>query len=346
MSESSSASTKPDNNNIGNIEVTPKTEPLVTVTNTIVEMLRAEPGRVFSISDIFHCTGSTRQAVKMALCRLAKDDNPAPIKHAKERGFYRYAPEKEKTGLTALVRSGSWNVENIILVTKWAEAGVVLPSPGPEKPAETGTSNTSHRVPKVGYPWHLPTGQIVNWEICDNGGATQIISLSVNGAPPFSPDHALTLLHILRGQGLTDSWDCVSIEVNVDSRDLRVDSSISLQVLEGLLLKCYQHGPWARVELADRRRCGLGEVMAFLTGLAGSVDARDALQQCGQLREEMKEIGGTARLALNNSRKVREKVEDLTNPPTNIVAKDPALAFRTGADILKDKVTAGAENRG
>ena len=80
MSESSPASKKPDDNNIGNIEVTLKTEPLVTGTNTIVEILRAEPERVFSVSDILNCTGSTRQAVKMALSRLASPKNSAPIK--------------------------------------------------------------------------------------------------------------------------------------------------------------------------------------------------------------------------------------------------------------------------
>jgi len=278
----------------------------------------------------------------MALSRLSSPKNPAPVKRA-GRGFYKYAPEKDKAGLEALVRSGNWKVENITLVTKGAQGGVLLLSTGPEKPAETSDSNNQQRTPRAGYPWNLPTGQCVSWER-DHG--TEMIRLSVNGAPPFSPDHALTLIDILRGQGLDDSWECVSIEVNIDSRDLRVDKSISLQVLEGLLLKCYQHGPWMRVELADRRRCGLGEVMALLNGLAGSVDAREALQQCEQLREEVKEIGGTARLALSNSRKVREKVEDLTKPAKKNPAKSPAPGFLKGTEIDKGKVTGRAEKQG
>jgi hypothetical protein len=324
----------PDDNKIDNIIITPKTEALVTVTNTIVNILRAEPGRAFSISDIFHHTGSTRQAVKMALSRLSSPKNSAPVKRV-GRGFYKYAPEKDKAGLDALIRSGNWKVENITLVTKGAYPTPLLSFQEPGSAPETGSSNSQQPTPRAGYPWSLPTGQCVNWERYDNG--TEMIRLSVNGAPPFSPDHALTLIDILRRKGLDDSWVCVSIEVNVDSRDLRFNSSISLQVLEGLLLKCYQHGPWVRLELADRRRCGLGEVMALLTGLAGSVDAREALQQCEQLREEVKEIGSTARLALNNSRKVREKVEDLTKP-AEIPTEDLAPTYRTGADIFKGMV--------
>lgn len=278
----------------------------------------------------------------MALSRLSSPKNPAPIKRA-GRGFYKYAPEKDRAGLDALVRSGAWKIENLTLVTKGAQGGVLLLSSGPEKPAETGDSNTTQPTPRAGYPWNLPTGQCVSWERYENG--TEMIRLSVNGAPPFSPDHVLTLIHILRGQGLNDSWECVSIEVNVDSRDLRFDSSISLQVLEGLLLKCYQNGPWMRVELADRRRCGLGEVMALLTGLSGAVDVRDALQQCDQIRQELKEVSGTARVALSNSRKVREKVEDLTTPAIKTRAA-PAPVFRTGTEIHKGKVTGGAEKQG
>ncbi len=278
----------------------------------------------------------------MALSRLSKDDNPAPIKRA-GRGFYKYAPEKDKAGLTALVRSGNWKIENLTLVTKGAQGGVLLLSQEPGNGPETSDSNMQQSTPRAGYPWTLPTGQCVSWERYGNG--TETIRLSVNGAPPFSPDHALTLIEVLRKDGLNDTWECVSIEVNIDSRDLRVDSSISLQVLVGLLLKCYQHGPWMRVELADRRRCGLGEVMGLLTGLTGAIDAREAIQQCGQLREDLKGVAGTARLALSNSRKIREKVEDLTDSATK-PAKAPAPSFRTGAEILKGRVTGGAEKQG
>ncbi|MHB8162784.1 MAG: hypothetical protein ACYDDV_00370 [Methanoregula sp.] len=152
------------------------------------------------------------------------------------------------------------------------------------------------------------------WELYENH--TQVIRLSANGAPSFSPDHALTLIDVLRKEGLNDKWECKSIEANVDSRYLRVDASISLQVLEGLLIKCYQHGSLMRVELADRRRCSLGEVMGLLTGLAGTVDSREALQQCDQLREDLKEVAGTAQVALSNSRKLRDRVDDHIKPST------------------------------
>ncbi len=280
----------------------------------------------------------------MALSRLSSPKNPAPVKRV-GRGFYRYDPAKDQTGLTALIRSGNWKVENITLVTKGAYPPPLLLSLEPGKPPETGNGNMQQPTPRAGYPWHLPTGQCVSWERYDNG--TEMIRLSVNGAPPFSPDHVLTLIDVLRKDGLDDSWECVSIEVNIDSRDLRVDASMSLQVLEGLLAKCYQHGPWMRVELADRRRCGLGEVMGLLTGLAGVVDAREALQRCDQLREDLNAVAGTARLALTNSRKIREKVEDLKTSQTLFhVTEDQAPAFRTGSDIHKGKVAGRPGKRG
>jgi len=239
-------------------------------------------------------------------------------------------------------------VENVLLVTRGAYPSGLSPFLEPENGPEitkTGKSDSQIPTPRAGYPWVLPTGQIVSWDQYGNG--TQMIRLSANGTPPLSPDHVLTLLDVLRKDGLNDTWECVSIEANVDSRYLRVDQSISLSILEGLLIKVYGHGSSLRVELADRRRCSLGEVMGLLTGLAGAVDAREALQQCSQLREDLKTVSGTAQVALSNSRKVREKVEELTRPASPSPArKPPAPAFRAGADILKGRVADGAGKRG
>jgi len=340
MNESFPSPTKGNGEN--NIKVTPQTEPLVTVTNTIVESLRAEPKTIFSVSDIFHCTRSTRQAVKMALSRLSSPNSSAPVKRV-GRGLYQYDLTKETPGLTSLVQLANWKAENVVLVTKGAYPPTLLPLQEPGISPEMEKGNKQQPTSKAGYPWHLPTGQCVSWERYDNG--TQIIRLSAKGAPPFSPDHVLTLLEILKKDGLDDTWDCVSIEVNIDSRTLRVDASINLQVLEGLLLKVYQHGPCIRVELADRRRCSLGEVMGLLTGLAGAVDAREALQRCNQFGKDLKEVAGTARLGLNNSRKVREKVDDLKKPATNTSVKSPAPIFRTGAEVYKERVAVGAEKQ-
>jgi hypothetical protein len=59
--------------------------------------------------------------------------------------------------------------------------------------------------------------------------------------------------------------------VNIDSRKLRSDASYSIQVIEGLLLKVYQHGTSVRVEVIDRRKCSIKEVLELLHGFAGDM---------------------------------------------------------------------------
>jgi len=152
-------------------------------------------------------------------------------------------------------------------------------------------------------------GQQISWEIFDNG--TEIIRLAANGHRPFSPDHLLTLFEELRRDGLNDSWTCASVEVNADSRDLRVDaSSISVSVLTGLLVKVYQHGPFARVELADRRTVPLKEVLELVRGICTQTDYREILRQNAQIKENLKTVSGEARLSLNLSRKTRERLAE------------------------------------
>jgi hypothetical protein len=65
---------------------------------------------------------------------------------------------------------------------------------------------------------------------------------------PFSPDHVLTLLNFLKKKGFGAPMGVAySIEVNIDRRKLRNDASYSIQVIEGSLLKVYQHGTSVRV---------------------------------------------------------------------------------------------------
>jgi hypothetical protein len=346
MSECLTLPTSVPENHVGNYvsnnEATSKNKPVVTDTNTVlIEMLRADPRRTFTISNGVQHTGSSRQNVKMAFSRLASPGSPAPVMRV-ARGIYRYDPAKENPGINELVRLGYWRVENIVLVTKGTHPPCELPLKDPVIISGAKTGNKQQPTPKTGYPLRLPTGQRVNWERYDN--STEMIRLSVNGAMPFSPDHILTLFYFLKKDGLDDNWDCVSLEINIDSRDLRYDSSISLQVLEGLVFKSYNHGPGMRVELADRRRCSLGEVMQLLTGLVSAVDARDALQQCGQIRNEMKEIAGTSRLALNISRKTREKVDEINKLTPKNPQKVPAPMFRTAAKLLKENSSTSDQN--
>ncbi len=235
----------------------------------------------------------------MAMNRIISSKIPLPVKRM-SRGFYQYDPLKEQDSLQSLLQSGNWKVENLVFVTKGAYPPGLLPTEDAELCLENLLSNNSHREPRADYPWHLPTGQIVNWELCDNG-TTQIISLSAKGARPFSPDHALTLIHLLERLGLNDTWECISLEVNIDTRKLRIDKSISLVVATGLLLKCYQHDQYGRLEIAIKRRQRIvetKEILEMFTGCVNILDSREAVREVEQLRKEFKECVGMTKRAL------------------------------------------------
>ena len=50
---------------------------------------------------------------------------------------------------------------------------------------------------------------------------------------------------------MDDTWNCISLELNIDSIKHRLDYSYSLEIIEGLFLKAYQHGYVARLEIAE-----------------------------------------------------------------------------------------------
>ena len=300
------------------VESTPKSNSKVTGQNTpkvtdtfcmIVGILKAEPQRKFTVSEIVHCTPLTRQAVKMALSRYARPENPAPVRRV-GHGFYAYDPLKNSTTLEKVAREGELKFENVVLmhVTLGAHPPTLLPDFESPRTQQNDQSNRSAPTLKTGYPRRLPLGQQISWEIFDNG--TEIIRLAANGHRPFSPDHLLTLFEELRRDGLNESWMCASIEVNTDSRDIRVDASISVSVLTGLLVKVYQHGPFARVELADRRTVPLKEVLELVRGICTQTDNREILRQNAQIKENLKTVSGEARLSLNLSRKTRERLAE------------------------------------
>ncbi|HUT63757.1 MAG TPA: hypothetical protein VMZ04_07350 [Anaerolineae bacterium] len=292
--------------------VTTKTKHEVTVTNTLVDMLRAEPERKFYISDIQDTLGSSRGAVKMLLSRLVSSKYNYPVKRV-DRGFYQYDPTKEQDGLQGLLHSGDWKVENLVFVTKGVYPPLLFPAEDEQYCFENLQSNNSHRMPKAGYPWNLPSGQIVNWELCDNG-STQIISLSANGAQPFSLDHVLTLIEILTEKGLNDTWECVSMEVNIETRKFQINKSMSLAVTKGLFLKCYQHGPYGRFEIALRHRQSVAEtkeIIELFTSFSRIYDSQQAIREVNQLRKEFKEVDGIAKRALAHNRQTSKKMDDL-----------------------------------
>ncbi len=299
-----------ESNPESNRKITGQNAGKVTVTfSTIVDILKSEPQRKFTVSEIVRCTPRTREAVKVALSRYANPENSAPIRRV-GHGVYQYDPLKNSTTLEKVAREGELKFENVVLmhVTSGAHPPTLLPGFGAPSEAQNEHSNSSIPTPKTGYPRRLPLGQQITWKIFDNG--TEMIHISANGVRPFSPDHLLTLIEELQREGVNDSWVCASVEVNADSRDLRVDTSISLPIFTGLLIKIYQHGPFARVEFADRRIVPLKEVLELVKGICTQVDTKEHLREYAQFKEALKKMDGEARLSLNISRKTRERLDE------------------------------------
>lgn len=313
---------------------TPKTgKKGVSLSAYVLAVFKAEPDRAFVIRDLVDRTGGKPETVKRILARLSSTGKGAGPVRRNEHGIYQYAPEKEQDNLQALTRSGNWKIENLAFVPLMVYPTPVSPIREPETMQKGTPPDTRVPTPKAGYPITLPTGQQIAWELYENGN--QMIRISANGAPPLSPD---TVLLIIQQLGIDDSWKCTSLELNLDSRKHRIDSSYSLQVIEGLLLKAYQHGYNARVEVADRRKVPVREVMDLFHAIAGGIDGKEVLAKVRQMEERVTRCEKSARLALNVATSVRDGQPSSTGHGGRR-AKIPAPGFRTGAEIHKGKVT-------
>jgi hypothetical protein len=272
-----------------------------------VKALEAEPDRTFAIPDLVKITGATTTAVRKALSRLSKfGKGSGPIRRVSQ-GYYKFDSSKMQKNLQILAQSGDWKIENVVFVAKGAQGGFRSQSQTPESILnESRYDNPSEAHLKTGYPKTLFTGQQIHWEQYQNG--TQVIRLSANGAPPFSPDSVLNILYFLEKDDFKElSWECKSIELNIDSRELRIDSSYSLQVMEGILLKAYQHGYNTRLEVAIRRDIPLREVMDVFHSIIERFDGTEALQRIDELERHLQQTDNTARLAHSIATKALEK---------------------------------------
>jgi len=291
-----------------NTESNPKVTAKVTSLPTfIVEALRAEPDRIFAVRDLVDITGGTRGAVKQALSRLSEvgKKGAGPITRV-SHGFYKYDSAKDELSLASLVRSGTWKIENLTFVTLETPSNPMLLT----KPREPGESDKLKIAePKPGYPVTLPTGQQVFWGVYPCG--TELIRLSTNGQPPFSPDAVLTILYYLEKEGFdTDSWKCTSCEYNQDFQKRWIEGSIAHQIDKGLLLKCYQHGYSTRIEVADRRPVLAREVLDLFGDIHSRSQGKEALTRVAELEKRVGQVDKTARgaykLASNGLQKASE----------------------------------------
>jgi hypothetical protein len=198
---------------------------------------------------------------------------------------------------------------------------VSLPEPI-SGPAKGTPSDSSQSVPhqNVPYPrktptghlvlweWKTPTGHLVLWEYYPTTG-TQVISISANGSPPLSSGEALLIISKIRESGgLDDSWNCTSIETNIDSRNLRIDGSYSMQLIENVLVKIYQHGyNNARIEIADKRTVPLREIMNLFQSLANNFDGQGIIREVKNIDERVTRCERGISSVIRETTKTRDK---------------------------------------
>jgi hypothetical protein len=315
----------------------------------IVEVLRSEPDRPFVIRDLVDRTGGSYASVKRTLVRLSSSGKGSGPVRSVRHGLYQYSPEKEHENLQALVRVGPWKFENLTFVSFGAQGSAVsLSGIAPKQPKGT-LPITNQPVCRPGFPYLVPTGQEITWECHDNG--TQVIRFAANGAPPFSPDSILILIDQLRKQGFeADRWECVSMEVNVDSRKIRIDASYSFKLIEGVILKAYQHGYNARVEIADRRKVSAREVLELFQAVAGGVEGKETLSKVTALEKQVQRLEKTTNLALSIATKALDKTGKTAALAVGNVKRTSSkkahepTSFITAAQ-LKDQLASSSENQ-
>jgi len=287
------------------------------------------------VRELVQITHSKPNAVTQAALRLSKTGKGSGPVRKIAHGLYRYAPDKEEDSLRALAQSGNWKAENMVFVTKGAQGGVLSlsnPALDPEKEPESDNQNSSIPVPHgPPCPWTLPTGQLVTWVDYQNG--TEEIRISAKGAPPLNPDAVLMILRTLRDY-MTDGqiWNCVSLELNIDSITHRLDYSYSLEIIEGLFLKAYQHGYNARIEIIDRRKVSLREVTELFQALSGGLNGLEALKEVHEVKERLVRCEKKASLAYTTAAKIRDGPDRDTdishNQKKQTVRKEQAPIFR------------------
>jgi len=326
----------------GDTKGTPKNERKgQSLSACIVSVLKEDPDYPFTVLDVVDRSGGKPGSVKRILARLSSAGKGAGPVRKIGRGIYQYDPSKEGGSFTDFISSTSPKIENLVF-TKSVPLGV-YPTPvslsGGPKLCQKGTpSDPCVPAPHTGYPKTTPTGQQIAWEDYKNG--TQVIRISADGAPPINPDTALLLMEDLKKSGMDDTWTCTSVELNVDSRKHRMDSSYSLQLIEGVLLKAYQHGYTTRVELADRRSTPAREIWDLFIRMAGRVDGKEALRRVTALEARVVQNEKNTRTLYN----VVDRERDLRIEAgrTTEEAKTALPGFSTGTAIKQEQAPAAA----
>ena len=123
-----------------------------------------------------------------------------------------------------------------------------------------------------------------------------------------------------------------------------------MQLIEGVLLKAYQHGYVGRIEVADRRNHSLREVMDFFHSSTGIFDGQGLIRQQQKFEKRMEEMAqqSTKKSELAYQIATTERDHRLTAKrlgtgrptPTPAPTSPPDSSFKTGSQVKRERAPA------
>jgi hypothetical protein len=310
------------------------------IPSAIIAHLKGHSEGVYHFREVAESIGIRNpDTVGRTLRRLSGTGSGAGPVMALGNGYFRYSEEEKIPLVDKITQSARVGIENF-LVQKCAPACTFTPptpSPrtrSPDMPADTsrtkfqnppvdiadtadtGTDTSRTPSPKPGYPLLLPTGQRVEWHIYPSTGQEQIHFI-VNGKSPFPFEFFLYLIEGLRKDGLDNGWWVVSCEGNLDSKKVQICQAVTMEVCEGLIYKLYQHGNFARLEIADRRAVPFGEAFLAILEAADRGMGASALKKAVTVEKTLDDIAADNRKLHRYMDGISERVADMAGRRKN-----------------------------
>lgn len=198
--------------------------------------------------------------------------------------MYQFDATPTATKIKEMVRYSDWRIENLLLVSCVTKGEGTIDLSQPE------TDKTQGK-PMPGYPWHLPTSQTIDYVKYHSG--RQTITFSACKHHPYSSAQLLTLFEMYRRE-IPDfnKWTVSRIETNTDLPGLRIEGiqALTVEILESVFLKEYNHGNSLRIEVADYRKTPLREITGFIQEQFNRTTAQTIIQSFTKIDKRLSHV--------------------------------------------------------
>ena len=233
----------------------------------------------------------------------------------RSRGFYRLSRGEKVSSLDQFLGSANVGIENLIYVKRFGHGGDAPPQSVIDPKVHSVTIGQEdddavtdvighfgqHSVnirskgsdaptQKEGFPWLMPTGQVIQWWLYQNG--TEVVVLAAKGKPSFSLDLILYIIECLVAEGIGDGegWFMTSMEVNADSKRYRVSAPVQFQASRDRIIKLYQHRAAARLEEVVIGSFTVEESLLMITDAYERSEGRKALRKVTKLEKTVQVV--------------------------------------------------------